>query len=147
MKKSSRTRFSEYPQSEDIEVDIEDVEVPAEPPKDLRTLRLLNRQTHTFMGRNVVVMVDERGEGFLVDPQLVDLKTTDPQLVDVTAAFRPYAWDSELDQLFPSVEYVRQVTRESFWRAGAFDREALQTAVKNSMFDTAFPYRRLFFTE
>ena len=116
---------------------------PAPEPAAPVPLRILLRQTFDFMGKKVVLMLDEVGDGYLIDADRVEMGERGFQPVDVSDAIRPYSWDDELNRLIPNVETVRQNIRESFWRAGAFEREP-EPAVRRRMFDTAFPYKHQF---
>lgn len=129
---------------EEIEVIAEEPE-PEPAPSPVRQLTFLSRQVHTYLGKDVVVMLDEAGTEYLVDVNLVDLSTTSPQSVDVSLAILPYSWQEELESLVPDLETLYRNFRRSFYRAGAFDRSALQTRARNNMFDSAYPYKQQLF--
>lgn len=129
---------------EEIELIFEDPE-PVPAPSLVRQLTFLSRQVHTYLGKDVVVMLDEAGTEFLVDVSLIDLNVTTPQSVDISFAIIPYAWEEELRALAPDLETVYRNFRRSFFRAGAFDRSALQTRARNNMFDSAYPYKQQLF--
>lgn len=134
----------EAPPEEEIELLIEDP-IPEPEPLIVRQLTFLSRQIHTYLGKDVVVMLDETGSEYLVEASRVDLTTIAPQPVDVSFAMIPYAWEKELEALAPDLETVHRNFRRSFYRAGAFDRSALQTRARNDMFDSAYPYKQQLF--
>ncbi len=132
------------PVEEELELVEDELETaPAPPP--MRQLTFLSQQVHTYLGKDVVVMLDELGVEYLVDAALVDLNTKDPQDVDTRYVILPYLWQEELEALVPDLETLYRNIRRSFYRAGAFDRSALQTRARNDMFNSAFPYKHPFF--
>lgn len=114
------------------------------PPSDIRQLTIFHSVPRDFMGISVVAMQDASGEVFLVPEDRVDRSHKGAQPVDVLTVARPYDWKAELEQLVPDVETVRRIMLESFWRAGAFDKSALENSIRRTMFDHAFPFRRQF---
>lgn len=105
-------------------------------------------QVYDYANQRVVLMRDPHsGIGYLVNEADVDLRSTEPQRVDLNVAIQPYQWQVELTRLVPDVESVRRTLQESFWHAGVFDKSGLQTNSAKNMFDLAFPYRRQFFDQ
>lgn len=119
---------------------------PSEPDlHQYKDLTLFSRQEYDFAGKQVVLMSDANTQAmYMVAVDQIDLTSPDPQRVDVAVAFQPYDWQAELEAIVPDAETVRRIFLESFWRAGAFDRSALETGIRNGMFDTAFPFKRNF---
>ena len=142
-----RTKVITSPEPEGVIEEIlhENTEPVEPPPSPVRQLTLLTRQIYPYLGKDVVVMLDDAGTEYLVDASLVDFKVATPQAVDTSLAMLPYLWQEELEALVPDLETLYRNFRRSFLRAGAFDRSALETRVRNNMFDTAYPYKQQFF--
>lgn len=111
-----------------------------------RELSFLSRRTYTYLGKDVVVMLDvETKAPYLVDVSMVDVSGSNVQRVDVSLTIQPYGWEKELETLVPDVETARRNILHSFLLAGAFDTTATQTRVRNDMFNSACPYKKQFF--
>ena len=88
-----------------------------------------------------VVTTGSDPKGYLVKAESVQ-NTRSPQKIDLSAATELYDWSDEINYLIPDVETVRKNLKLSFWSAGAYEqKDAANNAVRNHMFDRAYPYR------
>lgn len=99
---------------------------------------------HAGSQYNVAYTVQSPIQAFLVPVgEFVPSTKKTQLLVDAENKYiRAYDWKDELAKMVPDVETVRRNLLVSFLRVGAVNRAAASDpAVRNNMFDSAFPYK------
>lgn len=106
-------------------------------------VRLLHGVPVKHDGEKYLVVVTTEGDtkGYLVKPDQVENNNKE-QLVDVSDAIELYDWDAELSVIFENIEAIKRNALLSFWKAGAlFETDKADAHIRETMFDSAFPYR------
>lgn len=129
------------PSEQVVEEVVEEVKPKTKKVEKLDVI-LFALDTYKFDGVEHYFVVTTTGKlrGFFVPTTELEYNSSLVQKIAPDTYPEVYNWESEIEEMLPSIEELKRNILRSFWKAGAYTNDP-NPNVKRNMLRTAFPYR------